>query len=308
MLENQIFYHAITRKIIVAFGSLFSDVKIQRKASDTTATFTGSISGTTLTISNVASGTVTVGSELSGTGIAEDTKIIGVISEAAKTYTVSPSQTLTSRTIIATAAQTLAVPISYAPKEKWLLRIDQDPNLDNYTYISLPRMSFEITGMSYDPSRKTNRSSLITCGAPGSIKKTFAPVPYNIDISLYIISKTQEDCLQIVEQILPYFNPEFTLSVKAVQDLNMTIDIPVVLNAVNIQDDYDGDFQTRRFVTYTLNFTMKSMFFGPASEGKIITNVLVDTINMDTLKIFAGLEVEGDEATGQITQETWNER
>lgn len=308
MLENQIFYHGITRKIIVAFGSLFSDVKIQRKASDPTATFTGSISGTTLTISTVSSGTVTVGSLLSATGIAENTKITGVISEAAKTYTVTPSQTLTSRTITATAAQTVAIPISYAPKEKWLLRIDQDPNLDNYTYISLPRMSFEILGMNYDPSRKTNRASVITCGAPGEIKKTFAPVPYNLDISLYVISKTQEDCLQIVEQILPYFNPEFTLSVKVVQDSNITVDIPIILNSVTIQDDYDGDFQTRRFVTYTLNFTMKSMFFGPAADGKIITNVLVDTASMSGQPVFASLDIEGNENTGQITQETWDER
>lgn len=241
MLENQIFYHGITRKIIVSFGSLFSDVKIVRENAD------------------------------------------------------------------ATQSQTVAVPISYAPKEKWLVRIEQDPDLSNHTYISLPRMSFEITGMAYDPSRKMNRNSLITCGDANGVTRMFSPVPYNIDISLYIISKTQEDCLQIVEQILPYFSPDFAMSIKVVPESNVVVDVPIILNSVSIQDDYDGDFQTRRFVTYTLTFTLKSMFFGPASQGKIITNVNVDASNMDTLAKIMNYSLEGDETTGQIVSEVFTE-
>jgi len=108
--------------------------------------------------------------------------------------------------VTGTTIQRLQIPLAYAPKEKWLVRIDSDPNLENNTYISLPRMSFEITGYSYDPARKSNRLQKITCGAgTNSMKAVFAPVPYNIDITLYILTKTQEDGLQILEQILPTF-------------------------------------------------------------------------------------------------------
>lgn len=308
MLENQIFYHGITRKIIVAFGSLFSDVKVARKSTDSSVEFTGSISGTTLTVTAVSSGVFTVGTVLSATGIIEGTKITGFLTGTGGTgtYTVSSSQTLTSRTMTGNATQTISVPISYAPKEKWLVRIEQDPNLTNHTYISLPRMSFEITGMTYDASRKTNRFNTISCSDANGVSRTFAPVPYNIDISLYVISKTQEDCLQIVEQIIPYFAPEFGMSIKVVPESNIIVDVPVILNSVSIQDDYDGDFQTRRFVTYTLTFTMKTAFFGPVSQGKIITNALIDVQNIQGTSLIANLNMLGDEETGTIT-ETWTE-
>jgi hypothetical protein len=102
----------------------------------------------------------------------------------------------------------------------------------------------------------------------------FAPVPYNIDISLYVLTKTQEDGMQVIEQILPYFTPEFTLSIKSVQDMNVVTDVPIVLTSVSVQDDYDGDFQTRRFVTYTLTFQLKVNLFGPVDSGKPITKVI----------------------------------
>ena len=225
MIEGQTFYHSVLRKTIVAFGSLFSNIKIERmnKTNDDDA----------------------------GT--------------------------------IETVQQTIDVPIAYAPKEKWLVRLDSDPTLENNVYGVFPRMSFEITGLNYDPSRKVSRLNKMVCvGTDSSREQMMSPVPYNIDISLYVISKTQEDCLQIVEQILPYFTPDFTVSITVVPEMNVQQDIPIILNSVNIQDDYDGDFQQRRFVLYTLNFTLKVNMFGPVSNGGIINKVMVATINPDT--------------------------
>ena len=174
--------------------------------------------------------------------------------------------------------QRLKVPVAYAPKEKWIIRIDEDPSLTNHVYTVLPIVSFEITGMNYDVSRKLNRINQISCYQDGAMTGTRAPAPYNLDISMYVISKTQEDALQIVEQILPYFNPEYTLSVKVIPETNTIMDVPVVLNNVSIQDDYEGDFQTRRFVTYTLQFTMKVNVFGPVADNNVIaqTNINVN--------------------------------
>lgn len=174
--------------------------------------------------------------------------------------------------------QRLKVPVAYAPKEKWVVRLDQDPSLNNHTYTVLPVVSFEVTGMTYDTSRKLNRMNQITCYQDGAMTGTRAPVPYNLDISLYVLTKTQEDALQIVEQILPYFNPEYTLSVKVIPETNTVMDVPVVLNSVAVQDDYEGDFQTRRFVTYTLQFTMKVNVFGPVNANGVIaqTNINVN--------------------------------
>jgi hypothetical protein len=310
MLVNQIFYHAITRKIIVAFGSLFSDVKVARKAVDNTCDFTANISGTTLTMTSLSSGQLRIGDSIEGNGIAEGTKIVAFITGRGSvgTYQLNITQSVSSRVLKAYSQQTISVPIAYAPKEKWLVRIEQDPNLTNHTYISLPRMSFEITGMAYDPSRKTNRASTITCGVDGEVSRMFSPVPYNIDMSLYVLSKTQEDALQIVEQILPYFSPEFTMSVKAVPEHNVIVDVPIILNSVSVQDDYDGDFQTRRFVTYTLNFTLKTMMFGPVSSGKIIKTIEVDVDQGSAAspKIMTTLNMLGDEETGNVTT-TWTD-
>ena len=180
-------------------------------------------------------------------------------------------------------AQTVAVPLAYAPKEKWIVRLDSDPGLNNHTYISLPRMSFEITGYSYDPTRKTNKMNNIVCkeGITGENpvrKSVYAPVPYNIDLSLYILTKTQEDAMQILEQILPTFTPEYTLSINAVPEMNIIQDIPIVLNSVSVQDDYDGDFETRRFVTHTLNFTIKTNIFGNVSQQGVIKTAIANVV------------------------------
>lgn len=235
MLSNSIFYNQITRKIIVAFGSLFSNIKIARQAQG---------------------------------------EVI----------------------------QTLEVPISYAPKEKWLVRIEQDPNLDSHTYTTLPRMSFEINSMSYDATRKTNRMGYITCGdGQSSINRVYSPVPYNFDISLYILTKTQEDALQIVEQILPYFTPEYTISLKPIDNTDFVMDVPIISNGISIQDDYDGDFNQRRFVTYTLTFTLKAYMYGPITNGKIINHTFVDVTKMDGFDVFLHESI-GESSSGIVSE------
>lgn len=240
MLNGAIFYHGAIRKTIVAFGRLFSDIKIER---------------------------------------------------------VSPDEE---------TSQIVAVPLAYAPKEKWIVRLDSDPGLNNHTYTSLPRMSFEITGYTYDASRKTNKMNKIVCTDETSTynpsrKSVFSPVPYNIDINLYILTKTQEDGMQILEQILPTFNPEYTLSVRALPDLELVQDIPVILNSVTVQDDYDGDFQTRRFVTHTLTFTLKTNVYGQVSDQGVITTSIVNTSQP-----VAQYTAEGTIPGGEIV-ETWDE-
>jgi hypothetical protein len=244
MLNNQVFYHGIIRKTIVAFGSLFSDIYIDRKQGD-------SVNGTTI--------------------------------------------------------QRLQVPLAYAPKEKWIVRIDSDPGLENHTYTTLPRMSFEITGYAYDASRKTNRMQQITCGnGTDSMNRMFSPVPYNVDLSLYILTKTQEDGLQIIEQILPTFTPEYTLSIKAVPDMNIIQDVPVILNSVAVQDDYDGDFETRRFVTHTLTFTLKTNIYGSSGEQGIINTVNANiSNNPELISPSQSYEASVDPATGIINTESW---
>lgn len=205
-----------------------------------------------------------------------------------------------------TTVQRLQIPLAYAPKEKWIVRIDGDPNLDNSTYVSLPRMSFEILSYNYDSSRKLNRMQKIACG-DGSNNKTFmyTPVPYNIEIALYILTKTQEDGLQILEQILPTFTPEYNLAVKVVPEMNVVQDVPVILNSVSVADEYDGDFQTRRFVTHTLSFTLKTNMFGAVSSQGVIDKVEA-TIGFNEYdgpsRIYT---VEGDTSTGNLTNEDW---
>lgn len=201
--------------------------------------------------------------------------------------------------------QRLQVPLTYAPKEKWLVRIEQDPELNNHTYISLPRMSFEITGYSYDSQRKVGKMQKIQCVKEDGSTEMFSPVPYNLEISLYILTKTQEDALQIIEQILPTFGPEYTLAIKAVPEMNIVQDLPIALNSISVSDEYDGDFQTRRFVTHTLTFTLKLNLYGSVRDNK---QIYTAEANIGTNE-FSGprriYTVEGDPETYQVVDEEW---
>ncbi len=204
--------------------------------------------------------------------------------------------------------QTLNVPVSYAPKEKWMVRIDEDPTLENHTLTTLPRLSFEIIAYTYDSLRKINRMQQLKnpcIGEGDSAAFMRTPVPYNIDMSLYIITKTQEDALQIIEQILPWFTPEYTMSINAVDEMGVKLDVPVVLNSVIVSDEYEGDFQTRRFVIHTINFQMKVSLFGPVSQQGVIGSVTANVSQQSDGSLSTHFEATGDITTKTIINEQW---
>ena len=205
-----------------------------------------------------------------------------------------------------TTLQRLQIPISYAPKEKWLVRVEQQADLENnVTMVSLPRMSFEIIGYVYDSSRKVNRMSQIKSGNIANVNTVYTPVPYNLDLSLYVITKTQEDGLQIIEQILPTFTPEYTLQVNMVPEMGITMDVPIILNSVSVVDEYDGNFTDRRYVTHTLNFEMKLNLYGPVSDQSIITQVNANIGENEATGTNRAYVAEGDVTTATVTSEQW---
>lgn len=177
--------------------------------------------------------------------------------------------------------QEMIVPLSYAPYQKILARVLADPDLENSRRpaMTLPRMSFEINNMSYDPQRKlaTTRKMLKQNKAEGDDARDFiySGVPYNLDFSLYIMTKYAEDATKIMEQILPFFTPDWTVSAKMVPDMD-AIDIPVILNSVTTEDLYEGTFEERRTVLYTLTFTLKGYYFGPQKTKKVIKFIDID--------------------------------
>jgi hypothetical protein len=164
----------------------------------------------------------------------------------------------------------LRIPLAYGPTQKFLARIEQSPDLNKPTAITLPRMSFEFTGLTYDPSRKvtTTQTFIAKDKDDGTeSRKSFMPVPYNMQFELSIFTKLNDDALQIVEQILPYFQPSYNLTIELVDQIKEKRDVPIVLESVTMQDDYEGDFSTRRALYYTLRFTAKTYLFGPTSTA-----------------------------------------
>ena len=212
MLGQQ-FYHETTRKVVVAFGTLFNGITLVRKDN---------------------SGTI---------------------------------------------QQSMKVPLAYGPRQKYLVRLADDPDLSKSTAVTLPRIGCEIAGISYDPARKLQRVQKFkkVKGAKASQLDTqYMPVPYNIDFELYILSKQSDDALQIVEQILPYFQPDYTVTINDNTDMGIKRDVPVILNSIAYEDDYQGDFASRRAIIYTLSFTAKFYLYGPVTSSKVIKTVQVD--------------------------------
>ena len=202
------FYHSSVRKLVIAFGSLFNDVRIARFNSD------GSVK------------------------------------------------------------ETIRLPISYGPKEKFLRRLNEPSSISDGTKveITLPRLSFEITGINYDASRKRNTMQKKVMGVSGdnNLRKfNFAEVPYNVDFSLSAMVRNTDDGLQIIEQILPYFTPEFNITIN-INDLNQKQDIPIILTGLDTQEDFEGDFDARRSITYTLSFTAKTYMYGEGRTSGVI--------------------------------------
>jgi hypothetical protein len=173
----------------------------------------------------------------------------------------------------------IRVPISYGPSQKFLARIEQQADLNKPVQITLPRMSFEMNSIQYDSSRKSGVTQTFKASDGTNLKKVYLPVPYNIGFELNILSKLNDDSLQIIEQILPYFQPSFTLTVDLINSIGEKRDIPVVLENISFQDDYEGDFSSRRALIYTLQFTAKTYLFGPiaTTTDGLIRKVQVDT-------------------------------
>lgn len=206
---NVPFYNSLFKKYVIIFGTLFNNIKIERKNTD------------------------------------------------------------------GTLEQTFTVPIAYGPREKFLARIEENPDAAMLTSIKLPRMAFEITGVNYAPDRKLQTINKIASkkniNGVNVYSKVYNPAPYDLEFQLDIMSKTMEDGLRIVEQILPYFTPEWTVSAKLLGDeFDNVTDIPLVLDSVSIDDSYAADFITRRVLIFSLRFTMKCYFYGPVTESKLI--------------------------------------
>lgn len=173
--------------------------------------------------------------------------------------------------------QDIKVPISYAAKEKWYQMLTSQATREKQVNTVLPKLSYEITGFSYDASRKRTRSMDVKCvDEEGKATRIATPAPWNVDITLYIVSNKQEDCLQILEQILPLFNPDRTLYLRSVKDMNITSNVPISLTSVNIDDSYEGDFTSHRIIIYSLSFVAKMWYYGEVKDAQIITDVELD--------------------------------
>lgn len=201
------YYNGVIRKYVIAFGSLFNDIVIQRRN--------------------------TAGQRI----------------------------------------QSIQVPIAYGPKEKFLVRLRADPNLSQQVALTLPRMGFEITALTYNGARKLSsslRNVSINSADNNKVKSQYVPVPYDITFALSIMCKNADDGAQILEQIVPYFRPEFTLNIRLIPELNIVVDTPVVLQDISIEDTYEGNFEERRALVHTLNFSMKGYLYGPSSKTGVI--------------------------------------
>lgn len=202
--------------------------------------------------------------------------------------------------------QQMKVPIHYTPYQKLLARLDGDPEL-NAPAMTLPRMSFEIVALTYNPERKLgalNRILEVNTN-PNSRSFRYNPTPYDLNFQLNIMTRYHEDGLKIVEQILPYFKPDVTPSVKLLDDVDHYFDIPIVLTSVSMQDTYEADFQTRRLIMWTLDFTLKGYYFGPTTTKKLIKFVDVnmydriaeDAAIVESINVQPGLTANGEPTT-----------
>ena len=177
--------------------------------------------------------------------------------------------------------QSIRVPLAYAPKEKFMARLDQQASLTSREFsITLPRLGFEIAGLKYDPGRKLTRVQkykTVKSSIDGKVMNyNYTPVPYNISFNLYSFTASAEAGLQIVEQIVPWFQPDYTVTINAIPELSIKRDVPIVLDSILYEDTYDGDFNKRRAVIYTMQFTAKTYLFGPDNTSKTIKTSQID--------------------------------
>ena len=172
-----------------------------------------------------------------------------------------------------TTQQSMKVPLAYGPKQKFLVRLREDAALDKKIAVSLPRIGFELSGVEYDATRKLNKmiKTKKVKGTKGTeMLSQFSPVPYNVNFEMFVMAKNSDDGVQIVEQILPYFHPDFTVTINAIPSMDIIRDIPIVLESTNYEDIYDGDFMTRRSIVYSFNFIAKTYMYGPVvTQGNV---------------------------------------
>ena len=178
--------------------------------------------------------------------------------------------------------ETEKVPLAYGPKQKFLYRLQGNPTDGRKVAITLPRIYFEMTGIDYDAARKTpatQKYKTVINDNGNEVRTQYVPVPYNISFEVGILCKSQDDGLQILEQILPFFQPSFSMSLKFIPDMNEVRDVAVVLNSVDFDDDWEDDFSTRRSITYTMQFTAKSYIYGPYTKADVIRKSrIIETI------------------------------
>lgn len=204
--------------------------------------------------------------------------------------------------------QHLRVPLAYAPKNKMLTRIQQLPNADNMqAEITLPRLSFEIIAFEYDGARKTNSMNQTASAiSQTSAKRVYGPVPYNLTVNLYAYAKNQEDGLQIFEQIVPAFNPDFNVTVNYIPDLNIKHDLPIILNSVSFQDDYEGNLEQQRMIIWTYTFTMKLYYYGPVETQSVIRNSIVNVFNNAELDQLTAKYTASTDPTNALNSDTFD--
>ena len=208
---------------------------------------------------------------------------------------------ITRRNSAGTEVQSMKVPLAYGPKQKFMVRLDADPNLDQKVAITLPRIGFEIAGLDYDPSRKLNRimkRKKVSSDADKKLKQMstqYSPVPYNLNFELFVMTKNSDDGIQIVEQILPFFQPEYTVTIKEVPEMDVVRDVPIVLNSIGYEDTYTGSFTERRAIIYTFNFVAKAYVYGPVTTAKPITKAEVTA--------YANLEDKAPPRVAKVTLE-----
>lgn len=208
-----------------------------------------------------------------------------------------------------TVRQSIIVPLSYGPQQKFLARLQQDPNINRKSAITLPRMSFELLSMTFDPERKVGQTQKILKSSPESNQErnfTYVGAPYNLDFQLVIMTKYTEDAAKIMEQIIPFFQPDYTQTVKLIPDID-PIDIPIILTGVTTEELYEGNFEERRSVLYTLTFTMKGWYFGPSKKQKVIKFIDTNLYNgveagapfLSGIDIKPGMDSQGNPISGR---------
>ena len=173
----------------------------------------------------------------------------------------------------------IKVPLAYGPRQKWILALQETTTDRRVVQTRLPRMGFALTGTTYDSTRKLNtigRNFNANTSSTGSVMTQYNPVPYNFDFSLFILVNNAEDGTQILEQILPYFTPEFTVTINTIPDMGIKTDVPIILNSADMSDEYEGELATRRTIIWTLSFLLKGQIYPDIKSGTIIKTIEVN--------------------------------